>query len=154
MLFPVPWLIASLARQTYIRVFGWSKMRIFCLTWVESSLVGSVRTEISRMSPSYSDGGCSFTIKSLILIGEFNFLAFVQLWSTCGDLYFFLPSMMIKIYLLTCRKRSVVNWLHNCMQLCVGCTAFAQVCVRLCAMYEALRRLYGFCVRLCTDFAR
>ena len=36
----------------------------------------------------------------------------------------------------------------QCMRLCVGCTAFAYV--QLCAMYVALRKLYGFCVRMCT----
>ena len=49
--------------------------------------------------------------------------------------------------------RTFVYGFAQCMRLCVGCTAFSYVCVRLCAMYAALRRLYGFCVRFCTAFA-
>ena len=42
----------------------------------------------------------------------------------------------------------------QCMRRCVGCTDFAYVCVRICAIYAALRRLYVFCVRMCMAFAR
>ena len=125
-------------------------MWIFRLMLVESSLVGSVRTEISRMSLYASDKGSSFTINSLIIIGVFTFIAFVQSRLTRGDLSFLMRPMTLKIYFLICRKASVADWLQICMRLCVGCTAFAHVCVRLCEMYLALRSLYGFCARLCT----
>ena len=124
-------------------------MRIFRLTRVESSLDGSVRTDSLRISPSSIDEGSYFTITSLRLIGAFTFLAFSQSWLTYGDLYFSLHAMTLKICLLICRKTYVADWLHNCMQLCVGCTDFVHVCVRLFAMYAALLRLYGLCVHLC-----
>ena len=79
-----PWSIKSFARRTSIRFFGWSKMRIFCLTQVESSLVGSVWTDSLRMLPSSSDKGSSFTITSSRLIVTFTFLDFVQSQSICG----------------------------------------------------------------------
>ena len=89
MLFPVkPWSIASLARRTFKRFFGWSKMRFFCSTRVKSSLVGSVRTESLRMSPSSSDRGSSFTINSSRLMGAFIFLYFVPPRSFLGDFSF------------------------------------------------------------------
>ena len=45
---------------------------------VESSLVGSVCTDSSRMSLSSIDDGSSFAIHSMRLIGAFTFLDFVQ----------------------------------------------------------------------------
>ena len=38
------------------------------------------------------------------------------------------------------------------MQLCVGCTDFAHVCVRLCTLFAALRRLYDFFCTLVYGF--
>ena len=106
----------------------------FCLLRVESSLVGSVITDSSRMSPSSSDDGSSFTIKSSRLIGAFTFLAFVQSWLTRVDLYFLLCVMTLKIFLADLFEPSVAFWVRNYMRLCVGCMAFAHFCVRLCAM--------------------
>ena len=56
----------------------------FSLNVVESSLIGSVWTESLRISPSSSDRGRYFIIKSSILMGAFTFLVFVQQWSFCG----------------------------------------------------------------------
>ena len=63
-------------------------MRIFRLARVESSLVGSVHTDSSRMSPPYNDEGSSFTIKSSRVIGAFTFIAFIQSRSIRGELPF------------------------------------------------------------------
>ena len=101
---------------------------------VESSLVGSVSNENLRMSPSSSDYGSSFTNKSLILIGEFTFLYFVQLRLTRMDFSLSLRAMTLKIFLVDLFETSVAVWVRNCMRLCAGCTAFAQVCVQICAM--------------------
>ena len=109
-------------------------MWIFRLMLVESSLVGSVRTEISRMSLYASDKGSSFTINSLIIIGVFTFIAFVQSRLTRGDLYFLMRAMTLKIYLLIYGKTYVAVWLRNCMWLCVGCRDFFHTCVRNYAM--------------------
>ena len=106
-------------------------MRIFCLTRVEFSLVGSVQTDSSRMSPYSSDRGSSFTIKYSRLMGAFTFLDFVQPRSICEDFYFLLRAM--RIY-------STYWFVGNV------CRMFSQ-------MYAALRMFCGFCVRLCTYFA-
>ena len=106
-------------------------MKILRLTRVESSLVGSVRTESLRMSPSSSDRGSSFTIKSSRLMGAFTFLDFVQPGSFCGDFYFSWRAMTI--YSASCFGGNL-------------CRLFVQ-------MYAALRMFYGFCVRLCMAFA-
>ena len=106
-------------------------MRIFCLTRVESSLVGSVHTDSSRMSPSSSDRGSYFTIRSSRFMVASTFLAFVQPRYFCGDFSF--PLRAMKLY--------STYWLVG-----NGCRLFAQ-------MYAALRMFYGFFVRLCTAFA-
>ena len=93
---------------------------------VESSLDGSVRIDISRVSTSYSDDGSSFTIKSLRLIGAFTFLDFVQSRLTRVELPFLLRAMMLKIFLLISSKTSVAVGVRNCMRLCVGSTAFVR----------------------------
>ena len=131
MLLPVKtWEIASLACRTSKTFFRWSKMRIFCLTWVKSSLVGSAQIDSLPMSPSSSDRGSYFTIKSSRLMGSFNFLAFVQPQSFRGDFYFSLRAMTLY---------STYWFVGNV------CRLFAQ-------FYEALRMSYGFCVCLCTAF--
>ena len=61
-----------------------------CLTRVKSSLVGSVGTKNLRMSPSSSDSGSSFTIKSSRLMGAIPFLSLVQPRSVCGGGLFFM----------------------------------------------------------------
>ena len=109
-------------------------MRIFRLMQFESSFDGSVCTDSSRMSPSYIGDGSSFTIKSLRLIGSFTLLDFVQSRLTRVYLSFLLRAMTLEIYLLIYRKTYVAVSVHNCMRRCMYCTAFAHVCVRLCAM--------------------
>ena len=86
------------------------------------------------MSPSSSDDCSFFTIKSLRIFGAFTFLDFVQSRLTRVGLYFLLRSMMLKIYLFICGKTYVAVYVRNCMPLCVCWTAFARICVRLCAM--------------------
>ena len=132
MLLPVKhWAITSLARRNSKSFFGWSKMRIFRLTQVEYSLVGSMWTGSLRMSPSSSDRGSLFNIKYSRLMGAFNFLALDQPWSFRGDFPFLLRAMTLY---------STSWFLGNV------CRLFAQ-------MYADLRMFYGFCVRLCTAFA-
>ena len=109
-------------------------MRFFCLMQVESSLFGSVRIDSLRMSRSSSDDGSFFTNKSLIIIGAFTFLSFFQSRLTRVDFYFSLRVMMLKILFVDFFETSVAVWLRNYMRRCVGCTAFARICVRLCAM--------------------
>ena len=109
-------------------------MRICCLTQVEFSLDGFMRTDSLRVSPSSSEDGSSFTIKSSRLIGVLTFLDFFESGLTCVDLSFSLHAMMLKIYLLICSKTYVAVWVRNCMQLCVGCTVFVHIFVRICAM--------------------
>ena len=106
-------------------------MWIFCLMRVESSLVGSVRTDILRMSPSSNYRGSSFIINSSILMGAFTFVAFVQPLSICREFSFLLRA--ITIYSNSWFVQNV-------------CRLFAQ-------MYTSLRMFYGFCVHFCTDFA-
>ena len=101
---------------------------------VEYSFDGYVRTGSLRMSPSSSDNGSSFTIKSSRLIGAITFLAFFQSGLTHVDLSLFLRARTLKIYLLISLKTSVAVWVHNCMRICVGCTNFVHVCVKFCKM--------------------
>ena len=99
-------------------------MRIFRLMRVESSLVGSMSTDSSRMSPSSSYDGSSLTIKSSRLISAFTFIDFVQSRLTCVDLLFLLRAMMLKIF-------------------------FSRVDLFETAVAVWVCRLYGFCARLC-----
>ena len=104
-------------------------------------------TDSSRMSPSSNDEGSSITINSPRLIGAFTFLAFVQSRPIRRNLYFLLRSMTLLIYLLICRKTSAADCLRKCMQFCVGCTAFAYVCVRILRVKRLLRTfVYIFCM--------
>ena len=64
-------------------------------------------------------------------MGAFNFIAFVQPQSFCGDFYLFLRA--ITLY--------STSWFVGNV-----CRLFAQ-------MYAALHMFYGFCVCLCTAFA-
>ena len=84
--FPVkPWEIASLSQRTSKRFWGWSRMRILCLTRVQSSLVWSIWTKSLRMSPFSSDTCRSLTIKSSILMVTVKFLALVHPRLVRGD---------------------------------------------------------------------
>ena len=92
----------------------------FCLLRVESSLVGSVITDSSRMSPSSSDDGSSFTIKFLILIGVLTFLDFFQSRLNRADLFLLLRAMTLRIFFF------LVDFTETAVAVWVG-------------------RLYGFC---------
>ena len=64
-----PFLTASHARRTSIRLLGCSRILILCLIFVLFSLEGSNRTDSSRISPSWEDDSISLSIKSSRLIG-------------------------------------------------------------------------------------
>ena len=88
-------------------------MNIFRLMRVESSLVGFVITDSSQMSPSSSDNGSSFTMKSSRLIGAFNFLVFFKPRLTRVDLSFLLCSMTLIIFFLAdFFETAVAVWVH------------------------------------------
>ena len=101
-------------------------MRIFRLMRVESSLVGSVSTDSSRLSPSSGDDGSSFTIKSLRIIGTFTFLAFFQSRLTRVDLSFFLHAM-IKFFLVDFFETAVAVWVRSLYGFC----ALSGLCVHI-----------------------
>ena len=103
----------------------------FCLTQAKSSLVGSVWTESSRMSPSSSERGSSFTIKSSRLTGAVKFLAFFQPQLFRGAFIF--HGVAWRFTLLLALEETSADCLRN-----AGC-GFAYV--------------YGFFVRLCMAFA-
>ena len=110
-------------------------MRIFCLMQVESSLAGYVITDSSRISPSSSDDGTSFTIKSSKLIGAVTFLALFQSRLTRVDLSFSPHAMTLKIFFLVDLFDTAVSfWVRSLYGFC--------------AMQAALCRLYVFCVRI------
>ena len=106
----------------------------FCLTRVESSLVGSVRTESLRMLPSSSDRGSSSIINSSRLMGAFTFLDFVQPRSFSGDFSFSWRDMTL--YSASCFGGNVYRLL-------------VKFYIRLCVCLRILRTfVYGFCVRI------
>ena len=102
------WEIASLAQRTSKRFFGWSRMRILCLTRVESSLVGSVRTESLCMPPLSSDTGSSFTINYSRLVGAVTFQALLQPRLFCVDFFFHGMAWHLTLFLSEVNVR-----LHN-----------------------------------------
>ena len=129
MLLPVkPWEILSLARITSRRFFGLSRIRMFCLTWFESSLVGLVWTESLRTPPLSSDTGSYFTIKSSRLMVEVTFLDLFQPRSFRGDFSFSWCGMTS--YSASCWRKHL----------------FAQCWMRFCVCLQLLRTLN-------TDFA-
>ena len=117
-------------------------MRIFHLMQVESSLARSVSTDSSRMSPYSSEYGTYFTIKSLILIGEFTFLALVQSRLTCVDLSFSPRAMTLKTFFSSCQfiRDGCSSRGTQVVQLLRGCTTVVYV-YSLCV-------LGGLCVRI------
>ena len=148
-----PWSITSLVRITSRRFFGGSRMRIFCLTQVESSLIGSFRTESLRMSPSPSDKWSSFTIKSSRIMGEVTFLAFVYPQLFHGDFSFSLCGMTS--YSPSCFGGNVCwlfaqLWIQICVLLRLLhmlCLAFFTLC-SFCVRIQLLRMFCGFCVHI------
>ena len=108
-LFPVkPWEITGLTRRNFKRFFGWSRMRIYLLTWVKSSLVGSVQNKIPCMSPSSSDTGSSFTINYSRLVGAVTFQALLQPRLFCVDFFFHGMAWHLTLFLSEVNVR-----LHN-----------------------------------------
>ena len=161
MLFPVkPWAIAILARRTYIRSVVWSKMQVFCLTRFESSLVGSVHTDSLRMSPFPVTKAVYLPLSLQDLLVHLTFLISSNHNQFMGICIFFCMPWRFKS---TCRFVGKCLWqtiFKKCMRLCVGCTAFAYVCVQILRVKRLLSTfvysfcvLSGFCVHLCKAFA-
>ena len=119
----------------------------FLLNAGQSLLVGSVRTESSRMSPSSSDTGSYLTIKSSIILGAVNYLDLVQPKSFRGEFSFpwrgmisYFASCWSKRLFAQCWMRICVRWIRLCVCLRIFCTldtAFANV-VRILHTYTAL----------------
>ena len=123
-------------------------MRFFCLTQVEYSLVGSVQTESSRMSPLHSDRGSSFSINYSRTMGAFTFLAFVQPQSFRGDFYFSWRGM--KFYSDSCFGGNVCRlfakfWIRLLRTFVYGFCAHIRLW--FCARCAAFAYVYGFCAR-------
>ena len=149
-------------------------MRIFCLMWVESSLVGSVQTESLRMSPLTSDRCIYFTIKSSRIIDSFTFIDFFQPWLFRGDFSFSWPYMTLYYASFlggNINKLFAQRWMCICVCLQLLCTLVYRFCVRIrllrtsvyifCAHCKAFAYVYGLSfaqvvqiLRTYTDFVR
>ena len=151
------WEIVILSRRISRRFFGWSIMRIFRLTRVESSLVWSIWTECLCMSPSSRDTVSSFTIKSSRLMDAVNFLAFVQPWSFCGDFYLSwigMTSFSASLFGGNLCRLFVQCWMRLCVHLSLlgTFTYFAHVVYSFFARCAAFAYVYRFSTR-CEAFA-